>query len=103
MTEYNAKRNPDRCPTHPGAILREDIIPAAGKTKVEIARLLDISRQHLHDVMEEKKPLSPEVAVKVAKLFGIHPGILVRMQAAYDTWHAERNVDVSKIPTLQVA
>src|SRR6185437_16913161 len=48
---YRAKRNSDRCPTHPGALLREDVIPATGKTKAEIAQLLGISRQHLHDVL----------------------------------------------------
>ena len=103
MAEYTAKRNPNRCPSHPGALLREVVIPATGKTKTEIARLLGISRQHLHDILEEKKPLSPEVAVRVGKLFGGGPGAWVRMQGAYDTWHAERNVDVSKIPTLKVA
>src|SRR3954471_19598974 len=45
---HGAKRNPDRCPTHPGALLREDVIPATGKTKAEIAKLLGISRQHLY-------------------------------------------------------
>jgi addiction module HigA family antidote len=79
------------------------MVPASGKKKVEIARLLGISRQHLHDIMEEKKPLSPEVAVRIGKLFGGGAGIWVRMQGAYDTWHAERNVDVSGIPTLKVA
>jgi antitoxin HigA-1 len=103
MAEYIARRNPNLCPIHPGAILREDMLPATGKTKVEIARLLGISRQHLHDIMNEKKPISPEVAVRVGKLFGGGAGIWVRMQAEYDTWHAERNVDVSKIPTLKVA
>jgi addiction module HigA family antidote len=103
MKEYVAKRDPDRCPTHPGAVLREDVIPAVKRSKSEIARLLGISRQHLHDILEEKKPLSPEVAVRVGKLFGGGAGLWVRMQAAYDTWHAERNVDVSKIKTLTVA
>jgi addiction module HigA family antidote len=103
MREYKAKRNPNRCPSHPGAMLREDIIPATGKTKVEIARLLGISRQHLHDIMQEKKSISPEVAARVGKLFGGGPGIWIRMQAAHDIWHAERNVDVSKIPTLKAA
>ena len=41
-----AKRNANRCPTHPGALLRQDVIPATGRTKAEIARLLGISRQH---------------------------------------------------------
>ena len=103
MTEYIAKQNPNRCPSHPGALLREDVIPATGKTKTEIARLLGISRQHLHDIPEEKKPISPEVAVRVGKLFGGGAGAWVRMQGAYDTWQAERKVDVSKIPTLKVA
>jgi addiction module HigA family antidote len=84
-------------------LLREVVIPATGKTKSEIARLLGISRQHLHDIMEEKKPISPEVAVRVGKLFGGGAGSWVRMQGEYDVWHAERNVDVSKIPTLKAA
>ena len=53
--------------------------------------------------LEEKKPISPEVAVRVGKLFGGGAGAWVRMQGAYDTWQAERKVDVSKIPTLKVA
>ena len=98
---YGAKRNPNRRPTHPGALLREDVIPATGKTKVEIARLLGISRQHLYDILRERKPVSPAVAVRLGKLFGDGAGVWVRMQAAYDTWHAEREEDVSRIPTLR--
>lgn len=103
MTEYPAIRDPDRCPMHPGAILREDIIPATGKPKAEIARLLGISRQQLYDIMDERKPVSPSVAVRLGKLFGNGPGLWVRMQAAYDVWQAERAVDVSSIPTLETA
>jgi addiction module HigA family antidote len=96
-----AKRSPDRCPSHPGALLREDVIPATGRTKAEIARLLGISRQHLYDILRERKPVSPAVAVRLGKLCGDGAGVWVRMQAAYDTWHAERKEDVSKIPTLR--
>jgi addiction module HigA family antidote len=85
-----AKRNANRCPTHPGALLREDVIPATGRTKTEIARLLGISRQHLYDILRERKPVSPAVAVRLGKLFGDGAGVWVRMQAAYDTWNAER-------------
>jgi addiction module HigA family antidote len=93
-----AKRHSGRCPTHPGALLREDVIPATGRTKAEIAQLLGISRQHLYDILRERKPVSPAVAVRLGKLFG--DGARV-MQAAYDTWNAERKEDVSKIPTLR--
>jgi addiction module HigA family antidote len=97
---YVAKRDPNRCPTHPGALLREDMIPATGKSVAGIAELLGISRQHLHDIMAERKPVSPNVAVRLGKLFGDGAGIWTRMQAAYDTWHAEREVDVRDIPVL---
>ncbi|WP_420135670.1 HigA family addiction module antitoxin [Rhodopseudomonas sp.] len=100
MNEYVAKRSKERCPTHPGAVLREDVIPAVRKSKSEIARLLGISRQHLHDILSEKKPVSPEVAVRLGKLFGGGAGVWVRMQGAFDTWHAERTVDVSHIESL---
>ena len=97
-----AKRNPNRCPTHPGALLREDVIPATGLNKVEIAERLGISRQHLYDILREAKPVSPAVAVRLGKLFGDGPGVWSRMQTAYDVWHAEREEDVSKITTLRV-
>jgi plasmid maintenance system antidote protein VapI len=47
--------------------------------------------------------VTPAVAVRLGKLFGDGPGIWVRMQAAYDTWHAERDIDVSAIPTIKAA
>lgn len=96
-------RNPDRCPTHPGELLREDVIPGTGKSKAEIARMLGISRQHLHDILAERKPVSPEVAVRLAKLFGNAPLVWIRMQGAHDAWHAAREVDVSAVPTLVAA
>lgn len=102
MSEHRSKRPIARCPSHPGALL-EDIIPATGKTKVEIAGLLGISRQQLYDILREKKPVSPTIAAKLGKLFGDGPGVWLRMQAAYDAWHAEREVDVSAIPTLDAA
>jgi addiction module HigA family antidote len=96
-----AKRYPGRCPTHPGALLREDVIPATGRSKTEIAHMLGISRQHLYDILRERKPVSPTVAVRLGKLFGDGGGAWTRMQAAYDTWHAERAEDVSGIPTIR--
>ncbi|MBV8824094.1 MAG: HigA family addiction module antidote protein [Hyphomicrobiales bacterium] len=98
---HAAKRHPNRCPTHPGALLRKDVLPATGRSKAEIAQLLGISRQHLYDILRERKPVSPSVAVRLGKLFGDGAGIWVRMQGAYDTWQAERKEDVSKIPTLR--
>lgn len=100
MTSYPAKRDPNRTPTHPGAIIRDDVLPALGRTKIEIAKLAGISRQHLDDIINERKPISPGVAVRLGKLFGNGPRLWIRMQATYDIWHAAREIDLDSIPTI---
>lgn len=103
MTEYPAFRNPDICPSHPGELLREDVLPATKLSKAEFARRLGISRQHLYDILDSKKPVSASVAVRLGALLGNGAGIWLRMQGAYDVWHAEREVDVSGIRKLEAA
>ena len=62
MTIYPAKRDAKRPPAHPGFLLVDTVIPATGRGKTEIASLLGISRQHLHDILTAKKPISPAMA-----------------------------------------
>jgi len=88
---------------HPGELLREDIIPALGRSKTEIAGLLGISRQTLHDIMTEKQPVTVGMAVRLGKLLGNGPVFWLNLQRAYDLERAEREVDVSAIPTLVAA
>lgn len=89
-------------PVHPGEILREDVLPAIGRPKAEIARLLGVSRQTLYDVLNEKQPITPSMAVRIGKLCGNGPEIWLRMQQAYDLEKAERELAdvVAAIPTL---
>ncbi|MGV3550769.1 HigA family addiction module antitoxin [Rhizobium sp.] len=102
MTDIEINRPADRCPFHPRAVL-DDIFPAMGKSKAEIARLLGISRQQLYDILTEKKPMSPNIAARIGKLIGNGPAIWLRMQASHNAWHAQRKLDVSAIPTLSAA
>ena len=88
---------------HPGELLREDILPALGRSKTEIAGLLGISRQTLHDIMTEKQPVTAGMAVRLGKLIGNGPVFWLNLQRAYDLERAEREVDVSAIPTLVAA
>ncbi len=96
MTEYEAKRNDKRPPAHPGAILSE-VFEGLGLTNTEIARRLGISRQHLLDVLAERKAVSANIAVRFGKFLGQNGGIWLRMQAAYDLWHAERSVNLAQV------
>ena len=92
-------------PMHPGELLREDILPALGKSKTEIAGLLGISRQTLYDIIDEKQPVTPAMALRLGKLCGNGPRLWINIQRTYDLWKAEKEIgkDVDKIPTLQVA
>ena len=103
MREFAARRNPRRCPSHPGELLRDVILPASGMGKSEFAGALGISRQHLYDILNEKKRVSPEVAARLGKAFGDGAAVWLRMQAAYDAWHAERTVDVSDVARIKAA
>ncbi len=89
-------------PVHPGEILREDVLPALGKPKTEIARLLGVSRQTLYDILNEKQPLTAAMALRVGKLCGNGGRIWLAMQETYDLQIAERAMtdELAAIPTL---
>jgi addiction module HigA family antidote len=98
-----SKRSPERCPTHPGAMLREIVLPAIAASKSEVAAALGISRQALYDLLSEKQPVTPMMAVRLGLVFGHSPASWLNMQTAYDIWHAERAIDTSKIKPLKKA
>jgi antitoxin HigA-1 len=92
-------------PMHPGEMLREDVLPALGKPKAEIARLLGVSRQILYDILNEKQPVTPAMALRLGKLCGNGPDLWINLQRAYDLAAAERELagEIKKIPTLTAA
>jgi antitoxin HigA-1 len=97
-----AKHYSGRCPTHPGALLQEDVIPATGRT-MSRSHSFSASPASISTIFcaSANRCLLPR-RFGSAKLFGDGAGVWVRMQAAYDTWNAERQEDVGKIPTLRV-
>lgn len=92
MPKKALQRFPGRAPTHPGAILREDVIPATGLTIAEVAKRLGVTRQQLHRVLAEKAAISPEMALRLGKFCGNGPGLWLRMQQSYDLWYAEQKM-----------
>ncbi len=92
-------------PTHPGEVLREDVFPALGKSKGEIARLLGVSRGALYNVLDERAAITPDMALRIGKLLGGTADIWLAMQQAYDLRTREKEIaaDLRKIPTLEAA
>lgn len=92
-------------PVHPGEMLREDVLPALDRPKAEIAALLGISRQHLYDLLRERKGVTPAMALRIGKLTGTTPESWLDMQRNFDLAHAEKELagELAAIPTLTAA
>lgn len=92
-------------PMHPGELLREEVLPALGKTRTEIAGLLGISRQTLFDIVSERQPVTPAMALRLGKLIGNGPDLWIDLQRAYDLYVTEKVIAkaLAKIPTLPAA
>jgi addiction module HigA family antidote len=90
---------------HPGELLREEILPALGRPRAEIAHLLGVSRQALHAVLSERASVSPEMALRLGKLCGNGPELWLALQTRYDLerLHREKAAEIAAIPTLQAA
>jgi antitoxin HigA-1 len=71
-------------PMHPGELLREVTLPALALPKAEIARRLKISRQTLYDILDEKQPVTPAMALRLGKFFGNGPDFWLNLQRDYD-------------------
>ena len=83
-------RNPNRRPTHPGAILREDVLPALEMTQTELAQRLGVSRLTVSELLHEKRGITPEMALRIAKLLNTTPESWLRMQQAVDLWDVQQ-------------
>ena len=92
-------------PIHPGELLREDVLPSLNRPKTEIAKLLGVSRQTLHDILEEKQPVTPAMALRIGKLCGNGARLWLNLQRTYDLAKAEEELAavIKAIPTLEPA
>jgi addiction module HigA family antidote len=77
-------------PPHPGAILKEDVLPELGLTVGQFAAHLGVSRPHLSKVLNGRAGITAEMDLKLSEALGQTPGLWIRMQAAYDLWQAEQ-------------
>jgi len=77
-------------PPHPGAYLREDILPALEMTITELADHLKVARPTLSDLVNEKKSVSLEMAQKLGRALGNGARFWLTLQLQYDLWHADK-------------
>ena len=87
-------------PVHPGAVLKEDVLPALSLSVSEAARQLGISRQSLHRILAEAQPVTVEMALRLGKFCGNGTEIWLAMQQAFDLWAVEAQMrdEIERIP-----
>lgn len=95
----------DRRPVHPGEILREDFMPDFGLSVSALAEALGVSRQSVNELLRERRALSPEMAVRLSRLFGNSAEFWINLQRDVDLWDASRDIadDLARIHPLQAA
>jgi len=94
-----------RKPTHPGELLREDFLPGYDLTVAGLAESLGVSRQSVNELLLERRAVSPEMALRLARLFGNSPEFWLNAQRAVDLWTASQSVkeEVDRIKPLYAA
>jgi len=94
-----------RRPTHPGEMLREDFLPDYELSVSSLAEAVGVSRQSINELLRERRAVSPEMALRLARLFGNSPEFWLNAQRAVDLWDAEQAIrkDVRRIRPLSAA
>jgi addiction module HigA family antidote len=94
-----------RRPTHPGEMLREDFLPDYELTVSGLAEAIGVSRQSVNELLRERRAVSPEMALRLSRLFSNSPDFWLNAQRAVDLWEASKAIraDVRKIQPLNAA
>jgi addiction module HigA family antidote len=92
-------------PTQPGEMLREDFLPDYGLTVSGLAEALGVSRQTINEVLRGRRAVSPEMALRLSRLFGNSAEFWLNAQRAVDLWDAAQAIkmEVRRIKPLRVA
>lgn len=84
-------------PPHPGKIIRIRCLEALGLTVTEAAKSLNVARPTLSDLLNEKSGVSPDMALKLAHVFGGSPELWLKLQMKYDLFQAGKRFSPEKL------
>ena len=95
----------ERHPIHPGEMLREEFLPEYGLSVTALAEAAGVSRQSMNELLRERRAVSPEMALRLAKLFATSPEYWLNLQRNVDLWDAAQGLkrEIAHIHPLQVA
>ena len=90
-----------RPPTHPGEMLREEFLVPLGITQSAFAIRLGVSFPRLNEVINGKRAVTPDTALRLAQVLGMSADFWLGLQQDWDLWHALRSAEAAEIARLQ--
>lgn len=90
-----------RKPTHPGVIIKEDVLKALNLTVTDAAKDLGVTRKALSELINERSSLSPDMAVRIGKATNTSPESWMNIQLRLDLWESEHK-EFNIVPFPQV-
>ena len=91
LRDYKLIMKFSRPPTHPGAIIKYDYLEPLSLSIVKLAEHLGVSRVTVSKIVNERAPVTPEMALRLACVFDTTPELWLGLQQEHDLWHAERD------------
>jgi addiction module HigA family antidote len=86
-----------KTPAHPGGFIKHEVIDPHGLSVTEAAKVLGVTRPALSALLNERAALSPEMAIRVEKAFGVSMDTLLRMQGSFDIARARQRAGEIKV------
>jgi len=94
-----------RKPTHPGELIREDLLEETSLSYTQLAQLMGVSRKTVSDLVKERRRVTPDIAFRLARVFNSTPEMWLNMQQAVDLWEARaaHELEYKKIQPVKEA
>lgn len=91
----------NRPPTHPGEMLLEEFLRPLGMTQAALAERIGASYPRVNEIIKGKRGVTPDTALRLARLFGTTPEFWLNGQLAWDLWHALHSPQAAEIEKIQ--
>ncbi len=91
----------NRPPTHPGEMLFEEFVKPLEITQTELARRLDVSYPRLNEIIKGRRSVTPDTALRLARVLGMPPDFWLGLQQDWDLWHAINGPGAKEISRLK--
>ncbi len=91
----------NRPPTHPGEMLAEEFLKPLGLTQVELARRIGVPFQRINQIVNRRRAVTPDTALRFSHIFGTTPGFWLNLQQRWDLYQAIHSPEARSIERIR--